>query len=395
VAIEAALVLALPRDVLSARLSADPAFAAGFYRALAATISGRLRIANARLRVAAPEGAELPGTRPDAAVERAIEALDGWKSLLLRLDKEALKRGEVSEDGYREFAALARDLMHATHAILGASSSLHDALRAQLGARMQREVLPYVLATEAAERFYAKPRGYAGDYLAIDMIYRNAPGGTGRIGPIVDRFFLDSPPARAVRNRRALLAQEIVATARARPSGPVRVACLASGPAREIFDAFDALCDTDLPVVTLLDIDPKALAYVDEIRAQRRLAAPITLVNENLLALFLGRGRTELEPQDLIYSLGITDYLPDKLLIKLLDFCQRSLAPGGRVIIGNFHPANPAREFMDHVLEWTLIHRSEADMDRLFEASSFGRPCSRIVSEPEGIDLFAECVKQA
>ena len=48
---------------------------------------------------------------------------------------------------------------------------------------VQREILPFVLATETAERFYSKPRGYAGDFLAIDMIYANQPRGAGRIGP--------------------------------------------------------------------------------------------------------------------------------------------------------------------------------------------------------------------
>jgi CRP-like cAMP-binding protein/SAM-dependent methyltransferase len=394
VAAEAALALVLPRDLLAAQLASDPAFAAGFYRALAATVSGRLRAANARLGAAAP-GEEPPAAAPaDAAVQRAIEALDGWKALLLRLDRDALKQGEVSEEGYREFAALALELMHASHVLLGASSPLHDALRAQFGARMQREILPYVLATETAERFYAKPRGYAGDYLAIDMIYRNEPRGTGRIGPVVDRLFLDTPPARAVRHRRALLAAEIVATVRAKAPGPARVACLASGPAREVFDAFAALDDKRALSATLLDIDLQALAHVEQERARQRLAAQVTLVNENLIALFLGRGRTVLEPQDLIYSIGVTDYLPDRLLVKLLDFCARSLAPGGRVIVGNFHPRNTAREFMDHVLEWNLIHRTEEDMNRLFEASDFRRPCTRIRFEPEGIDLFAECVKE-
>ena len=394
VAAEEARTLALPRDALAAQLAADPAFAAGFYRALAATISGRLRAANARLSAAAPGDQGRPAP-PDAAVQRTIEALDGWKALLLRLDKDALKTGEVSEEGYGEFAALAIELMRETHALLGTSSPLHDALREQIGARMQREVLPYVLATESAERFYAKPRGYAGDYLAIDMIYRNEPRGTGRIGPVVDRLFLDTPPSRAVRNRRALLAAEIVATVRGKGPGPARVTCLASGPAREVFDAFAALADKRALAATLLDIDLQALAYVEQERTRQRLAAQVTLVNENLIALFLGRGRTVLEPQDLIYSIGVTDYLPDKLLVKLLNFCARSLAPGGRVIVGNFHPRNTAREFMDYVLEWNLIHRTEEDMNRLFEASDFRRPCTRITFEPEGVDLFAECVKES
>jgi extracellular factor (EF) 3-hydroxypalmitic acid methyl ester biosynthesis protein len=67
--------------------------------------------------------------------------------------------------------------------------------------------------------------------------------------------------------------------------------------------------------------------------------------------------------------------------------------PRRRVISGIFHPSNPAKEFMDYVLEWNLIHRTEADMNRLFANSLFKKPCSRIQFEALGINLFAECRK--
>lgn len=69
------------------------------------------------------------------------------------------------------------------------------------------------------------------------------------------------------------------------------------------------------------------------------------------------------------------------------------LAPGGRAIFGSFHSRNRCKAFLDHVLEWRLIHRTEEDMNRLFAASAFGRPCSRILFEEQRINLFAECVK--
>jgi extracellular factor (EF) 3-hydroxypalmitic acid methyl ester biosynthesis protein len=39
------------------------------------------------------------------------------------------------------------------------------------------------------------------------------------------------------------------------------------------------------------------------------------------------------------------------------------------------------------------FHRDEAKMDELYRASKFGKPCSRILFEDEGVNLFAECVK--
>jgi hypothetical protein len=34
-------------------------------------------------------------------------------------------------------------------------------------------------------------------------------------------------------------------------------------------------------------------------------------------------------------------------------------------------------------------------MDRLYRASAFGRPCTRVLYEAQRINLFAECTKEA
>jgi extracellular factor (EF) 3-hydroxypalmitic acid methyl ester biosynthesis protein len=391
VAEEPSLVLEIGKSVLQEKLDHDHVFASDFYRVMLTYTTRLLRENGVRLQAAVQEAKSNGARHPLLA--RAQEHFDLFKRTMVDLDKEALKNGTITEDRYRQFSIQAGELMNVCHTVLGVDSSLDEVTRRQISSRLQHEMLPYVLTTETAERFYSKPRGYAGDYLAIHKIYANLPSGTGRLGPIVDRMFLDAPPSVAVRNRRSLMANEIVATVNAKPQGTARVLCLASGPATEVFDAFDRLQDRARLSATLMDIDLQALAFVDERRTAQKLSAQINLVNENLIALFLGRRQTKLEPQDLIYSIGLIDYLNDKLVAKLLQYVYGNLAPGGRVILGNFHPSNPAREFMDSVLEWNLIHRTEEDMNRLFKNSPFNQPCSRIQYEGEGIDLFAECVK--
>ena len=107
----------------------------------------------------------------------------------------------------------------------------------------------------------------------------------------------------------------------------------------------------------------------------------------------MGRHRLELPPQDLVYSVGLIDYFNDRFVLKLINYAHSLLHPGGRLILGNFHPANSSRAIMEYVLEWNLIHRTEDDMHNLFAASAFGRPCTRIRFEPLGVNMFAECVK--
>ena len=52
---------------------------------------------------------------------------------------------------------------------------------------------------------YRKPRGYAGDFLTIEWMYANEPGGAGELGQLLDRCFLNQTAAQAVRHRRELL----------------------------------------------------------------------------------------------------------------------------------------------------------------------------------------------
>ena len=94
-----------------------------------------------------------------------------------------------------------------------------------------------------------------------------------------------------------------------------------------------------------------------------------------------------------MYSLGIMDYFPDKVVIKLLNWIHQILKPGGKVIVGNFHPKNPCKVLMDHILQWKLNHRDEEQIADLFKKSAFNCAPTKIYFEDEGINLFAECVK--
>ena len=276
--------------------------------------------------------------------------------------------------------------------LLGAASPLPAPVREELGQHAQRAMIPLMQRSESAERWYSKPRGYAGDFLSIDLIYRDRPCGRGVAGAALDRCFLDLPAAVAVKNRRSLLAEEIRASLA--PMGTARVMSLACGPAAELFDVFAALPGHTRLEATLVDIDEQALAFVaDKITTCRLDPGAFQLHHANLIHLASGRARLDVPPQDLVYSIGLIDYFSDRWVIALLDHIHGLLRPGGRVILGNFHPRNPTRALMDHVLDWRLIHRSEEDIDRLYAASRFGRPSTRIRFEAQGINLFAECVK--
>ncbi len=124
-------------------------------------------------------------------------------------------------------------------------------------------------------------------------------------------------------------------------------------------------------------------------RPDQRLGAQIRLEQGNLVYLASGRVTLDVPPQELVYSIGLIDCFSDRFVVGLLDWVHGLLAPGGQVILRNFHPDKPTRALMDHVLDWKLLHRTAEDPNRLFAASASGSPCARMEAEAEGITLFA------
>jgi SAM-dependent methyltransferase len=307
-------------------------------------------------------------------------------------DRGALKRGDVASDLVARIRNDFRDLQQLMTELLVDESGGNPRIREELGYLAQRELLPYLLLTQWGERAYSKPRGYAGDYLTIKMIYDNQEGGTGRLGPVLDRCLLDEAAAQAVRNRRGLMAS-MIRRVLDESEGPVRVASLACGPAEELFDVFLDLPDKKRLRATLVDFDLQALAYVSDRSQRLGLRGQIDLRDDNLIYVALGRRQPEMKPQDLVYSVGLIDYFSDYLATQLLDVVHDLLRPGGRVVVGNFHPRNSTRALMDHVLDWKLNHRTEDDLNRLFQSSKFGRPATSFEFEATGVNLFATCMR--
>jgi len=275
-------------------------------------------------------------------------------------------------------------------AALGPNSTLSNDVRDELADDYRRLLRPYVYMTEVTRRMLEKPRGYAGDFVTIELIYRNEARGIGPLGQLLDRCFLDFDPPRAVRYRRALLCEELARSAAECPRAPLRVTSLACGPAREIFDFAGSHGPQSLDA-TLVDIDPEALEFVEEDAEDCGLRPHLRRLN--LIRAAVRRDPHPATDQNLVYSIGVIDYLSDALVIALLDWIHGMLRPGGRVILGNFHPCNPSRAMMDEVLEWKLVHRTESDLDRLLAGSRFGKTSTAMRTEATGVNLFASCTR--
>ena len=258
-----------------------------------------------------------------------------------------------------------------------------------------KEVFPYFMRSRFAERSYFKPKGFAGDFLTIESLYRNQPEGDGKLGILVDRWCLNTPAARAVRGRRKLLSEQLetICDEKAAAGSPIRIMNLACGSNRELFD-FLARCRYTASVEALcVDADTEALEYTNREVNIFAHSAAIRLLNDNVVKWAVGRIRHEVGLQDIIYSAGLTDYLDRRLFLAFVARCYEYLKPGGVLVIGNFAPQNPNKAFMDHVLQWQLIHRDHRELADLFCATPFETNV-RFLYEDQQVNLFAVATRK-
>jgi hypothetical protein len=204
---------------------------------------------------------------------------------------------------------------------------------------------------------------------------------------------MDLKSSQAVRNRRTMMSGMIGDLESAwTDANPMPVCSLASGPAREVFDLLTADDPANIQV-TCLDIDNEAIGYASNLAEVKSVASRVTFALDNVIRLALGRGRVKVEPQQLIYSMGLIDYLEDKLVVSLLDWIHDTLLPGGKVALGNFATGSPDKNYLDHIAEWILLHRTPDDLRDLFSSSKFGDTQVDILEDASGVQLLAVAQK--
>jgi len=257
-----------------------------------------------------------------------------------------------------------------------------------------KEIFPYIMRSRFVERAYYKPKGYAGDFLMMEHIYRDLPEGDGKLGKIVDAWCLQRPGAKAIRGRRKLLSAQLASLSKSfRHNGShIRIMNLACGPNRELFD-FLANCEYSQAIEALcVDIDSEALRYTNQHVNVFPHMASIRLMNENLVKWSLGRVSHEIGKQHIIYSAGLCDYLDRRLFQAMIKRCHEHLEPGGKLILGNFAPY-PDQIFMDEILHWELLYRTGEDLAEIFADTPFGNNIE-ILAEEEEVNLFILATKE-
>lgn len=240
--------------------------------------------------------------------------------------------------------------------------------------RFQQAIRPWYEQSPLMRHAQEKPYGYAGDYEMLISIYENRRLGRG-IGAYLDHYFLNTELGRAVPIRLRDIQMFLLKEAERR-EGEIQVLDVACGPAREYSHGFflPTHCTYE---VTLIDQDESALNYV---RQQVMPYVPANVhmhpIRHNALRMMSGSSnRRHFGEVDILYSVGLCDYIPDNILVKLLRGWRETLAPGGVLYVAfkDCLRYNPLR--YQWLVDWHFFSRTEQDCRILFEQAGYDPEC--------------------
>jgi SAM-dependent methyltransferase len=228
-----------------------------------------------------------------------------------------------------------------------------------------------------------------GSARAMELIYRNeAP--TGDVAShYTESFLLTRDLAHAVRSRRNVLREALVAALGARGSrGPkghtraLRVVDLACGPCQSLREALPSL---DAPGrIELLGVDTDAATQAENAdHFQRTHGLPWRFETANARTLDLGRGEL-----DLVYSTGLFDYVGSSSLAEMWRRIYASLAPGGLALLSVKDGTRFCPLFYRWAIPWSQFHiRTEKDFATLVHEAGMPPP-ERMQRDATGCVLF-------
>lgn len=268
--------------------------------------------------------------------------------------------------------------------------------QAKWGTNFAREQIGHlVYGAPFANRAYFKPRGYAGDYEMMNHLYRDELVGRTLFDQCMHKYFIDEPAGVAVKNRSQYLNSKITDLFMETPkTQPLKILSIASGPAieQQLFlqngkDFYGRPAE-----FTCLDQDEESLKHAHRQlhSIERFVKSDFTFKFNNMAIKNIIAGGCPEQNYDLIYSAGLFDYFTEPVAQMAAQKMLAAVKPGGRLIIGNFSKDNPSVPFMELILDWHLIYRSEEDLLRIFKGMG-----SKIwvEKEPLGINLFLNIQK--
>ena len=260
----------------------------------------------------------------------------------------------------------------------------------------QKELHPLLMASPYPYRTFTKPLGYAGDYEMMNMTHREVPEGPSAYAKLVNAAYVRLPIAHCVKNRVRSLQEYLdagVASA-IKEDRAFRAISIGCGPALEIQRFIRDNERAAHAELHLVDFNAETLAYARSMIEAAALESGrqprVLYVQESVHVLL--KSATAMSDSDLtghfdfVYCAGLFDYLSDKVCARLLRLFFSWLTSGGTLVATNMHECTLDRYIIEHLVDWFLIYRNEAQMLQMIPG--LGR--QRTFTDETGINLCLE-----
>jgi CheY-like chemotaxis protein len=248
---------------------------------------------------------------------------------------------------------------------------------------------------------YDRPRGYPGDFELFEIIYNNKPVAEDKtFGFYCDRFFLNNAYAKAARarkNKMKNILQDFMENSNLATIKLLNVAC---GPSREIRELVaDPLLMSEIStkriIFTGLDNDKDSLKFSKSTLSDLPSNIETRFLHENVLDIFRKDKYYDLiGTQDIIYILGLTEYLPDRIFKRLLRFLYKLLNENGMLVVTykdkdiTFPSLGP-----DWISDWDFIKRGKDDLIKAAKEVGVDEQCVKIEREGTETIFFVKMAK--
>jgi extracellular factor (EF) 3-hydroxypalmitic acid methyl ester biosynthesis protein len=206
------------------------------------------------------------------------------------------------------------------------------------------------------KRCYDKPRGYAGDASLIDLVYGLSylPANTTPLGREIYRHHYAVPACESLRTRKQVVS-DLIDRLAAEKEHPA-VLSVACGHIREA-QSSTAVRQGRVGRFVGLDQDPESLEVVE------RELRPMGVEAVNGTVKMILQNRMPLGTFDLVYAVGLYDYLPQPVAIALTARLWQLVKPGGTLLIPNLTPNVVEVGYMEAYMDWHMIYRDEAELE--------------------------------
>ncbi len=376
-AAEDAVVLTWKASTLERALSTNPVLASDFYKAAALLLSQRLNNTTKAATVGALSGPTLVSGQATGARALAERLKAGLLDVerLVREDRNGVAP-EKSEEAQKELRAHLDDMVFSGRRLF-AGLGPREATAA--GELLRNELQPYLLRSRTGRLCVDQGGGGARILAHIEL---GEPRGADPLGVLLDQELLRLPTACALRDRGAMTVNAIEDVLPGRASRALLIPAGAGTTTAKLVPFMAAHGGE----ITVADSDREALGSLNSGASLGSAKVRVRLVHEELGLLAIQGSSTFFGPQDVVVLDGLVEYLPMRVLARLLPTLQKSMATGSALVLNMLGPTVD-RVLFDHLLGWRTLRRQPQEVLELM--GELGFPKARIAADNGSVSVIS------